>query len=189
MRRLSRRARGLPRALSRGRPDAADAAAAALRPRRLQLPAPGPLRRARLSAAGRVPAVGAGRGFHRRRVRADRTAPAHAVARRGRAAAPGRGRGLRGQPAARCRAARGVYRVTMRHGVSRLVRGSASRSASSSTTPLEARLERVRRAMGSTKYTPRFAIGPGSRAAIDMASRETPAVVKADPPRDCAASP
>ena len=39
-------------ALPRGRPDAADAAAAAIRRRRLQLPAPGPLRRARVPAAG-----------------------------------------------------------------------------------------------------------------------------------------
>ena len=54
---LSGRARRLPRALPRRRPDAADAAAAAIRRRRLQLPAPGPLRRARLSAAGGDPAV------------------------------------------------------------------------------------------------------------------------------------
>ena len=43
----------VPRALPRRRADAADAAAAAIRRRRLQLPAPGPLRRARVSAAGR----------------------------------------------------------------------------------------------------------------------------------------
>ena len=40
-----------------GGPDAADAAAAAVRRRRLQLPAPGPLRRARVPAAGGDPAV------------------------------------------------------------------------------------------------------------------------------------
>ena len=62
---------------------------------RLQLPAPGPLRRARLPAAGRHPAVRAGPGLHRRRVRDDRAAAAHAVAARGRAAAAGRRRGLR----------------------------------------------------------------------------------------------
>ena len=48
---------GISRPLPRGRPDAADAAPAALRPGRLQLPAPGRLRRARLSAPGRDPAV------------------------------------------------------------------------------------------------------------------------------------
>ena len=79
-------ARRVPRALPRGRPDAADAAAPALRRRRLQLPAPGPLRRARVPAAGDGPAVGARARFHRRRVRAHRAAAAHAVARRGRAA-------------------------------------------------------------------------------------------------------
>ena len=52
----------------------------------------------RLSAAGRVPAVAARRGFHRRRVRAHRAAAAHAVARRSRAAAPGRRRDLSGAP-------------------------------------------------------------------------------------------
>ena len=51
------------RALPRGRPDAADAAAPAIWRGRLQLPAPGPLRRARLSAAGDRPAVAAGRAI------------------------------------------------------------------------------------------------------------------------------
>ena len=82
----------------------ADAAAAAVRGRRLQLPAPGSLRRARLPAAGGHPAVGAGRRFHRRRVRAHRAAPAHAVAGRGGAAAAGRGRGVSGAPSPACRA-------------------------------------------------------------------------------------
>ena len=54
---LSRRPRRLSRALPRGRADQADAAAAAVRRRRLQLPAPGPLRRARVPAAGRDPAL------------------------------------------------------------------------------------------------------------------------------------
>ena len=91
-------------AVPRGRPDAPDAAAAAIRGGRLQLPAPGPLRRARLPAAGRDPALGAGRGFHRRRVRADRAAAAHADARRGRAARAGRRGGLRGASPAGARA-------------------------------------------------------------------------------------
>ena len=116
------RARGVPRALPRGRADAADAAAAALRRGRLQLPAPGPLRRARLPAAGRHPALRAGARLHRRRVRADRAAPAHAVARRGRAAAPGRRRDLpvHHRPV---QGTRGIYRVNMRHGVSRVRSG------------------------------------------------------------------
>ena len=45
-------------------------------------------------------AVGAGARLHRRRVRADRAAPAHAVARRGGAAAARRGGDLRGAPPA-----------------------------------------------------------------------------------------
>ena len=57
---LSRRARGFPEALPRRRPDAADAAAAAICAGRLQLPAPGSLRRSRLPAAGGDPAVRAG---------------------------------------------------------------------------------------------------------------------------------
>ena len=75
----------LERCHKAGQPQA-DAAAAAVRSRRLQLPAPGPLRRACVSAAGDGAAVAAGHRFLRRRVRADRAAPAHAVARRGRAA-------------------------------------------------------------------------------------------------------
>ena len=96
---LSRSARGFPEALPRRRPAPADAAAAAIRAGRLQLPAPGSLRRSRFPAAGGDPAVGAGGGFHRRRVRADRAAAAHAEPRRGGAAAPGRrGRLRRAQP-------------------------------------------------------------------------------------------
>ena len=78
--RFPERPRRVPRALPRGRPDPADAAPAAVRRGRLQLPAPGPLRRARVPAAGRRAAVGAGAGLHGRRVRADRAAAAHAVA-------------------------------------------------------------------------------------------------------------
>src|SRR5262245_6722089 len=90
------------------RPDQADAAAIAVCARRLQLPAPGPLRRACFSAAGGGPPVGAGRRLHRRRVRSDRAAPAHAVAGRGGAAAPGRGRGVSRAPPPGARHARGL---------------------------------------------------------------------------------
>jgi hypothetical protein len=76
------------------------AAAAALWAGRLQLPAPGPVRRACLSAAGRDPAVAAGARLRGRRTRADRAAAAHAVAADGGAAAPGRRGGLRGAPSA-----------------------------------------------------------------------------------------
>jgi hypothetical protein len=68
------------------RPEPADPAAAAIWSRRLQLPASGSLRRACVSIAGGDPAVGTGARFHRRRVRADRAAPAHAVAPRSRSA-------------------------------------------------------------------------------------------------------
>ena len=68
----------------------ADAAAAAIWRRRLQLPASGSLWRARVSAAGRDPAVGTGARFHRRRVRADRAAAADAVAARSGSAQAGR---------------------------------------------------------------------------------------------------
>ena len=64
----------------------------------------------------------AGAGFHRRRIRPYRAAPPHAVACRGGAAPPGRGRDLSRSPPAR-RGTRGVYRVNMRHGVSRLRSG------------------------------------------------------------------
>ena len=87
-------ARRISAALPQGRPDQADAVAAAVWGRRLQLPAPGPVRRARVSAADRDPALRARHRLHRRRVRADRAAAAHAVARRGGAAAAGRGRDL-----------------------------------------------------------------------------------------------
>ena len=85
----------IPKAMPRPRPDAADAAAAAICSGRLQLPASGSLRRSRIPAAGGDPAVRTGRGFHRRRVRADRAAAAHAEPRRGGAAATGRCGGLR----------------------------------------------------------------------------------------------
>ena len=60
-----------------------------LRRGRLQLPAPGRLRRARLPAAGGDPALRAGPRLQRRRVRDDGAAAADAVAGRGGTAAPG----------------------------------------------------------------------------------------------------
>jgi len=59
---------------------------------------PGPLRPAGLPAAAHHPAEPAGRRFHRWRVPAGRAAAAGPVARRGRAAGPGRGGDLRRQP-------------------------------------------------------------------------------------------
>ncbi len=60
---LSRRSCGLSRALPSRRADQADAAAAALWRRRLQLPAPGSLRRACVSAAGDDSPVVTGQDF------------------------------------------------------------------------------------------------------------------------------
>ena len=76
----------------------ADTAAASVRSGGLQLPAPGSLRRACVSVAGGDPAVGARARLHRRRVRADGAATAHAVAPRGRPAAARRRRDLRRSP-------------------------------------------------------------------------------------------
>ena len=112
---LSGGARRLHQALPRRRTDAADAAAPQVWRRRLQLPAPGPLRRARLPAAGGDPAVGAGQGFHRRRIGADRAAAAHAVARRGGAAQARRRRGVRGPSPAGA----GHARILSRHHAAR----------------------------------------------------------------------
>ena len=64
-------------------------------PGRLQLSASGFVRRPRLSSASHGFAVGAGPGFRRRRICADRAAPAHAKPRRGGAAPPGRRRFIR----------------------------------------------------------------------------------------------
>ena len=61
--------------------------------------------------------------FHRRRVRADRAAAAHAVARRGRAARPGRRAWSSPSTTGRSQGTRGVYRVNLRHGVSRVRSG------------------------------------------------------------------
>src|SRR5437899_10620682 len=98
------------RALPRGGADAANAAPAAVRRGRLQRSPPGSLRRACLSAADDDSAFGAGTGFHRRRIRADRAAPTHAIAGRGGAVASGRCRGVRGAPPPRARHARNLSR-------------------------------------------------------------------------------
>src|SRR3989441_3954914 len=96
------------RALPRGGADAANAAPAAVRRGRLQRSPPGSLRRACLSAADDDSAFGAGTGFHRRRIRADRAAPTHAIAGRGGAAPSGRCRSVRGAPSPRARHARNL---------------------------------------------------------------------------------
>src|SRR5437016_743730 len=83
-------ARGVPGALCGGGAAASDAASPPLHERRLQLPAPGSVRAARLSAPAHVPAERGGRGLHRRRVPARRAAPTPAVTRRGDRAPAGR---------------------------------------------------------------------------------------------------
>src|SRR6185369_8678401 len=92
---LSRPSRQVPRPLPGGRPVPADPADPSLRSGRLQLPAPGRLRRDGLPPAGRGAAVEPV-GFLGRRVRAHRTAAAPSVARPGRAPRAGRCRGLPG---------------------------------------------------------------------------------------------
>src|SRR5579859_1012006 len=82
---VSRNARRLPEALPRRRADPPDPADPQIRAGRLQLPAPGFVRRAGVSAAGDGAAVAAGRGFYRRRVSAGRAAPAAPVEGRSRA--------------------------------------------------------------------------------------------------------
>ena len=62
--------------------------------RRLQLPAPGPLRRSRIPNPGGDPPLRAGPGLHRRRVRAHRATAAHAKPGRGRATSARRCRSL-----------------------------------------------------------------------------------------------
>jgi hypothetical protein len=106
-------------ALPRCGAGAADAIAAALRRGRLQLSASGPLWRACLSVAGGLPVVRAGTRFRGRRIRPHRTAPAHAKRaevvplRQGDAVVFA----VNERPV---RGTKGVYRVKMRHGVSRL---------------------------------------------------------------------
>ena len=80
--------------------DASDTAAAAIRTGRLQLSAPGPVRRSRLPSANHRSAVGAEPGFYRRGICADRATTENAKPRRGGAAAAGRRRFIRrSQPA------------------------------------------------------------------------------------------
>ena len=124
----------LSRALPRRGPASADAAAAALRGGRLQLPAPGPLRRARLSAAGGGAAVQPGDDFSggefvltEQRPRMQSRVEVVPLARATRWSS----RSTTG----RCRA-RAATIGSVRHGVSRVRSGSsASPSGSSSTTP------------------------------------------------------
>ena len=110
---------GLSGAVPRGRADAADAAAAAVRRRRLQLPAPGPLRRARVPAAGDRPAVRPGVDFTggefvltEQRPRMQSRAEVVPLVQGEAVIFPVHHRPVHGT--------RGVYRVNMRHGVSRL---------------------------------------------------------------------
>src|SRR6201999_426406 len=110
---FSRRARRLSRALSRRGATAAHTAVAALWARRLQLPAPGYLRRACFSVAGGDSVVRNGTRLRRRRIRGDRAAAPRAVARRSADAPPGRyGHICRSRPA--------------RHGRARHLQGEAS---------------------------------------------------------------
>src|SRR6202000_18443 len=110
---FSRRARRLSRALSRRGSTAAHTAVAALWARRLQLPAPGYLRRACFSVAGGDSVVRNGTRLRRRRIRGDRAAAPRAVARRSADAPPGRyGHICRSRPA--------------RHGLARHLPGEAS---------------------------------------------------------------
>ena len=90
------------------------------------------------------PAERSRRGFHRRRVRARRAAAADAVARRGRAARPGRRRGLRGQSPAGRRHARRSTASRCATASAACAPATASRSASSFTTRREAVPARLR---------------------------------------------
>src|SRR6185503_7754402 len=107
---LSGRSRRFHRALPPRGPATADAAAVAVRTRGLQLPPPRSLRRARVSAASGIPFIRAEPRLQRRRIRADRTAAAHAVASRSSAARERRRCGLRRQPAAEARCTRVLSR-------------------------------------------------------------------------------
>ena len=89
---------------------------------RLQLPAPGPLRRARLSAAGGDPAVGAGRDFTggefvltEQRPRMQSRAEVVPLRRGDAVVFAVHHRPVQGT--------RGIYRVNLRHGVSRVRSG------------------------------------------------------------------
>src|SRR3989442_3756767 len=106
---------GVHQAVPQGGADAADAAPVAIRRRGLQCAASRFVRRARLSAADDDLALGAGEGFHRRRVRVDRATATDAIAGRGGAAPSGRRRGLRG---ARSSGARDAWHLS-RHAEAR----------------------------------------------------------------------
>ena len=115
---VPRHARRPRRGVRGGGAAPADAAAAALLGRRVQLPAPGPLRRGRVPAAGHDHAERAGRGLHRGRERPRGAATAcSSPVRWWRASSAGqallfptRDRPVPGK--------RGPKRVAMRHGVS-----------------------------------------------------------------------
>ena len=79
----------------------------------------------------------AGARFHRRRVRADRAAAAHAVARRGGPAAAGRCGGVRRSPSPGAGHARRLPGQPAPWREPRRARATATRSASSFTTPRE----------------------------------------------------
>src|SRR5207245_7298038 len=81
---LSARPGGVSRALRGPWADAAPPAPPPLHGRRLQLPAPGPLRRARLPPPAHLRALPPGHGLRGWRAPARRAAAARAVARRGR---------------------------------------------------------------------------------------------------------
>ena len=89
---------------------AADAAAAAVRGRRLQLHASGSVWRAGFPAAGRHPSVRARSGLHRRGVRPHGATSAHAVTSARRTVDAGRRRSIRSSPSAGAGSARCVSR-------------------------------------------------------------------------------
>ena len=112
--------------LPRSRSDAADAAAAAVRRGRLQLPPPGPVRRARVPAAGGHPARRARRRdftggefvLTEQRPRMQSRVEVVPLSRGDGVIFPVHHRPVRGT--------RGVYRVNLRHGVSRVRSGHRS---------------------------------------------------------------
>ena len=95
---ISAETSAVPRALPRGGPAPPDAPAPQVRGRRLQLPASGSLRRARIPPADGDPAVKAWRRLRRRRVRSHRTAAENAISSRGGSPAAGYPRNLPRQP-------------------------------------------------------------------------------------------
>jgi hypothetical protein len=105
---LSREPRRFCPALPWRRATATHPVALAVRPRRLQLPAPGSLRRARLSDPGGDPAFRARARFHRGRICAHRATAPYAIATGGSAITPRGCPGLRGPLPARTRHARNL---------------------------------------------------------------------------------